>query len=228
MFIMFLALGLSLFCLYIVCPIALIFQCLNKEKTKLDKTFLWLNIVLLFFVFILTILAIIAFPNAFMKENVIREQIKNEYEILNQEYQPVLDYLDKYKKGNGVYPDKINEDILPKSDTFDKYEYHVGDFLDYKFENKFDKIIIFNAFPHFLDKDALAKKAYELLDDFGYLIIMHDLGKERLNNHHNEKAKDISCGLNNPDEEYKYFSKYFILEKSIDEEDRYLMVLKRA
>ena len=109
-----------------------------------------------------------------------------------------------------------------------KYEYYVGDFIDYKFDNKFDKIIIFNAFPHFLDKEALAKKAYELLDEFGYLIIMHDLGKERLNNHHNEKAKDISCGLNTPEEEYKYFSKYFILEKSIDEQDRYLMVLKRA
>ena len=116
---------------------------------------------------------------------------------------------------------KINNDI-------NKYEYHVGDFIDYEFSYKFDKIIIFNAFPHFLDKEALAKKANDQLADFGYLIIMHDLGKERLNNHHNEKANDISCGLNSPEEEYEYFSKYFILENSIDLEDRYLMVLKRA
>ena len=128
-----------------------------------------------------------------------------------------LDLSDKMIEGAKI----INKDTL-------KYEYHVGDFIDYKFNQKFDKIIIFNAFPHFLDKDALAKKSYELLNDFGYLIIMHDLGKERLNNHHNEHAKMISCGLNNPEEEYKYFNKYFILEKSIDEADRYLMVLKRA
>ena len=99
--------------------------------------------------------------------------------------------------------------------------------IDYNFNQKFDKIIIFNAFPHFLDKEKLAKKSYDLLTDFGYLIIMHDLGKERLNNHHHEHANKISLGLNTPDEEYEFFKKYFDLINKIDEKDRYLMVLRK-
>ena len=109
-----------------------------------------------------------------------------------------------------------------------KYNYICGDFFDYEFNQKFDKIIIFNAFPHFLDKEALARKANEILKPKGSLIIMHNLGKERLNNHHNEKAPTISCGLRTPIEEANDLKNYFKLIKSIDEADRYLMVLKKV
>ncbi|MCR4881842.1 MAG: hypothetical protein K6A44_07825 [bacterium] len=116
--------GISLICVFVACPIGLVFQILNKEKTKTDKIFILLNCLLLIFVGILIILGIIAFPNIFVKEETIREQVKNEYQVLNKEYQPVLKYLDAYKKENGVYPQKIDEKIIPKSNTFNKYVYH--------------------------------------------------------------------------------------------------------
>ena len=115
---------------------------------------------------------------------------------------------------------RINNDI-------NKYEYHVGDFIDYKFDNKFDKIIIFNAFPHFLDKSSLAKKAYNDLKENGYLIVMHNLGKDELNSYHHDHADKISNGLKSPLDEEKELENFFKLVKFIDEKNRYLMVLKR-
>ncbi len=108
-----------------------------------------------------------------------------------------------------------------------KFEYHCGDYLDYKFKDKFDKIIIFNAYPHFLDKKALASKAYNDLNEDGNLIIMHNLGKDELNKYHHNHADKISNGLMPPKEEEKCLDEYFKLEKFIDENNRYLMVLKR-
>lgn len=116
---------------------------------------------------------------------------------------------------------KINCDIS-------KYEYHCGDFLDYEFNQKFDKIIIFNAYPHFLDKKALALKASKDLKDNGYLIIMHNLGKEKLNSYHHDHADKISSGLASPEIEFESLNNCFDLVKSIDQKDRYLMVLKKT
>ena len=114
-----------------------------------------------------------------------------------------------------------------KNPDLDKYEYLVGDYINYDFNQKFDKIIIFNAFPHFLDKESLVNKTYNDLNKNGYLIIMHDLGKSRLNKHHTEHANQISAGLNTPEEEYLYFKDKFKLEKSIDEDNKYLMILRK-
>ena len=108
-----------------------------------------------------------------------------------------------------------------------KYEYICGDYIDYVFKQKFDKIIIFNAYPHFLDKNALVMKCYNDLKDNGSLIIMHNLSKERLNSHHKNHANKISCGLKAPNEEEIYFNSYFHLVKSIDESDRYLMIFNK-
>ncbi len=123
--------------------------------------------------------------------------------------------------------EKMIEGAKEKNNDINKYEYHCGDYLDYKFNDKFDKIIIFNAYPHFLDKEALALKAYNDLNDDGYLIIMHNLGRDELNKYHHNHADKISNGLMVPKDEEKELKKYFKLEKYLDEFDRYLMVLKR-
>ena len=118
------------------------------------------------------------------------------------------------------YAKIINNDI-------DKYEFIASDFFDYNFNQKFDKIIIFNAFPHFLDRTLLAKRANDNLKEEGRLIIMHDLGRKSLNNHHKQKASKISLGLDLPEAEYKSFSSYFKLIKAIDADDKYLMILEK-
>ena len=118
------------------------------------------------------------------------------------------------------YAKKINSDI-------NKYKYVCADFMDYNFNQKFNKIIIFNAYPHFLDKEALASKCFDTLKDGGILVIMHDLGKDKLNSFHHEHANKISNGLLAPNEEYLSFKDKFILDKYLDENDKYLMILRK-
>ena len=123
--------------------------------------------------------------------------------------------------------EKMIEGAIKKNNDDSKYEYICGDYLDYSFNHKFDKIIIFNAFPHFLDKFALAKKAYNDLKEDGFLIVMHNLGKDELNGYHHDHADKISNGLKSPLDEEKELENFFKLVKFIDEKNRYLMVLKR-
>ena len=110
----------------LLCIIGLILQILHKEKNKFDKIMLALNSAAILMMVLLVIFAYIAFPNALVKDEDVKAQIDTEFATLNKEYQPVLDYLAMYKKKNGVYPDKIDAKVLPKSETFDKYVYHVA------------------------------------------------------------------------------------------------------
>ena len=106
------------------------------------------------------------------------------------------------------------------------YEFICDDFYIHNFNTTFDNIIIYNAYPHFLDVDLLAKKCYSLLNDDGKLVIMHSLGRNALNDHHSNITK-ISRNIDTPEQEYNYFKKYFTLEKAIDEENRILILLKK-
>lgn len=58
-------------------------------------------------------------------EKRVYSQINKEYSILTEECTPVILYLKSYKEKNGIYPDKIEPEILPHSKTFDKFEYGV-------------------------------------------------------------------------------------------------------
>ena len=138
----------------------------------------------------------------------------------------IYNYTNKLVYGIDLSEKMINGAKL-KNNDLNKYNYICGDYINYSFDIKFDKIIIFNAYPHFLDKEALALKAYNDLKEDGYLIIMHNLGRNELNKFHHNHADKISNGLMEPKEEEKALKKCFKLIKFIDEDNRYLMVLKR-
>ena len=52
-------------------------------------------------------------------------------------------------------------------------EFISGDFLEAGFENQFDYIVIYNAYPHFINVEALANVAYKALKKNGHLAIVH-------------------------------------------------------
>ena len=118
---------------------------------------------------------------------------------------------------------KMIEGALEKKDA--NNEYVVGDFINYEFQKKFDLIVIFNAYPHFLNKEELFKKAYNVLKDNGRFVVMHDIAKEKLNEHHKLHALKISTKLCEPACEETYFKKYFSLKDSIDNDECYYMEL---
>lgn len=116
---------INLFLIPILCVVGLIFQVSNKQKSVFDKIMLTLNSFAISFMIFVAIFAYIAFPNAFIKDDVVRAQINAEIQTLEKEYQPILNYLAQYKKANGIYPEIIKPELIQKSDVFENYIYSV-------------------------------------------------------------------------------------------------------
>ena len=116
---------INLLLIPLLCVIGLFFQISNKQKSVFDKVILTLNSFSISSMIFLVIFAYIAFPNAFIKDDVVKAQIDTEIQALEKEYQPVLNYLAKYKKDNGIYPETIKPELIQKSEVFENYVYSV-------------------------------------------------------------------------------------------------------
>jgi demethylmenaquinone methyltransferase/2-methoxy-6-polyprenyl-1,4-benzoquinol methylase len=96
----------------------------------------------------------------------------------------------------------------------------------YEFSNqKFDAIICFDAFPHFMDVEGFVNKASELLDKDGLLAIIHDIGRPALNEHHKRSAGAVSRLLKEPEQEVKPFLNKFTPIELSESDNYYKMVM---
>ncbi len=102
-------------------------------------------------------------------------------------------------------------------------EFYNEDFYKFNNENKFDLIVIFNAYPHFLDIKLFIEALKRLLNKKGRVVILHDNNKEFLNDKHSEVAKKISRMLKDVDEEIKYFTNDFNINRTLDNKNSYLI-----
>ena len=84
-------------------------------------------------------------------------------------------------------------------DKFKKYDFI--DFLcedaeEYHFKNQYDCAMVFNAFPHFSNPEALIKNLAKATKSGGTVTVAHDRGRKDLDNHHKSvQASKISNGL---------------------------------
>ena len=113
-------------------------------------------------------------------------------------------------------------------------EFEHTDFLHMSedvYQNKqgeaFDMIVIYNAYPHFLDVDALRDKAYAVLKQGGKLVIVHSISREALNSHHKQHADHVSRMIGSPEEEAKRFETLFDVEIAEESDKHYLIVLSK-
>ena len=70
-----------------------------------------------------------------------------------------------------------------------------GDVEEVNFDKKFDRIVVYNAFPHFPKPKRLIKVLAGLLKDNGRLTIAHGQSREAIDGHHKGPASKISNGL---------------------------------
>ena len=70
-----------------------------------------------------------------------------------------------------------------------------GDVEEYAFDRKFDRIVVYNAFPHFPHPKRLIKVLSELLTDDGRLTVAHGASREAIDGHHSGAASKVSNGL---------------------------------
>lgn len=69
--------------------------------------------------------------------------------------------------------------------------YFNTDIMDLSFNNKFDKIICLNFFPHIQDKFLFLTHVHNMLKPSAKLIIMHDISRTQVNSIHNKAGEAV-------------------------------------
>lgn len=121
----------------------------------------------------------------------------------------------------------ISEKMIGKAMTNNAgVNYYVADFYGFVAEEPYDCIIVFDAYPHFIDKEAFAEKADSLLNDGGTLWIMFDESRERINGYHSA-CTDISVDLLPAEREGEKLNKFFNIIYKLDDSERYILGLEK-
>ena len=74
-----------------------------------------------------------------------------------------------------------------------RFECH--DILDFTSDEPFDVVVIYNAYPHILDKEALVEATASLLVPGGRFLVAHGMSRETLNAHHANVPYDVTSDL---------------------------------
>jgi len=91
-----------------------------------------------------------------------------------------------------------------------------------------DAAIIFNAYPHFLDKPALVEKLAAIIKPGGILIIAHSMSKKLINGvHDGEVVSTLSMPLEEANVEATRFAEFFLADTLIDNDEFYFIKMIR-
>ena len=103
----------------------------------------------------------------------------------------------------------------------EKIQVICGDVEEQNFGRKFDRIVVYNAFPHFPKPKRLIKILAGLLKEGGRLTIAHGMSREAIDGHHKGSASKVSNGLMAADSLKKLFDPYFDVEIMISNSRMY-------
>ena len=155
----------------------------------------------------------------------------------NAEVGPDMDILD-VACGTGVLFDYYLErnvasvtgiDIAPKMAEIaqgkyadnPKVEVICGDVEEYAFNRKFDRVVVYNAFPHFPYPKRLLKVLAGLLKEGGRLTVAHGMSREAIDNHHSGAASKVSNGLMTAESLKRIFDAHFTVEVVVSNDYMY-------
>ena len=124
--------------------------------------------------------------------------------------------------------DKMIEKAKSKFSQYENVEFLCGDAEVFDFKDKFDCIVIYNAFPHFIDRDKLFKNLSKCLKPDGRITVAHGMGREALLKHHSGSAKNVSTVLPEIEEMTDLMSDYFDVDVSISTDDIYIASAKKC
>ena len=96
-----------------------------------------------------------------------------------------------------------------------------GDVEEYLFRQKFDRIVVYNAFPHFPYPKRLIKRLASLLKEDGRLTVAHGMSREAIDGHHKGAASKVSNGLMSADSLKRIFDAHFQVEVVISNDHMY-------
>jgi len=96
-----------------------------------------------------------------------------------------------------------------------------GDVEEYAFGQKVDRIVVYNAYPHFPFPRRLFKILAGLLKEGGRLTVAHGMSREAIDGHHSGEASKVSNGLMSADSLKRIFDAHFDVEVVISNRHMY-------
>ena len=96
-----------------------------------------------------------------------------------------------------------------------------ADFLSH--QGAYDFVMVYNAYPHFLDREGFLSSLKANLACGGRFAIVHSLGRERLSKHHEGLSQNISRDLLPVGEEAGFYAKDFRLSCVEEGDDFYII-----
>lgn len=112
--------------------------------------------------------------------------------------------------------------IAKSKNRDENLRYEIADFYDF-FEGDFDKIVIYNAYPHFTDTQAFLTAINKNLKNGGEFSIIHSDPPSVINARHSGGAKIVSKDLESADEEANIFKELFDIVQTVDDGEKYLI-----
>ena len=88
---------------------------------------------------------------------------------------------------------------------------------------QFDFVVLYNAYPHFVQPALLAKALSNHLRDEGRFAIVHSIGRKRLQEHHAGINSLISRDIGSPKEEAHSFENCFAIDVAEEGPNFYLL-----
>lgn len=107
-------------------------------------------------------------------------------------------------------------------------EFVAADAAELDVDEQFDAIVIYNAYPHFMNRTALVSTCHQLLVDGGRFVVAHGTGKEQINSHHDAVAAGVSLGLKSANEESAAWEGLFEIDALVDTPGFYAFAGKKA
>lgn len=98
------------------------------------------------------------------------------------------------------------------------------DASEHFFDRCFDCIVIFDAFPHFVDPKKTIRNLSKHLKDDGILTIAHDASREEINRRHGVMKTDVSHMLMSMDELDRLISEYLTVTTKTSDDRMYQIV----
>lgn len=98
-----------------------------------------------------------------------------------------------------------------------------ADVQDYDFSQKFDCIMIYNAFPHFPEPDKLFRRLTQLLQAGGRVTVAHGMSRAKIDAHHQGHASKVSVGLMEENALAALMGRYLTVDTVISDDEKYIV-----
>lgn len=115
-----------------------------------------------------------------------------------------------------VSPKMIAKAQARFTDDYDEAEFRVMDVTELPRDEQFESVVIYNAYPHLLQRQKLIEQVRALLVPHGRFVVAHNDSWQHLNAHHDAVAAGVSLGLRPAEEEAEPWRGLFDIDAIVD------------